>query len=300
MKKIYTLIAILLPVIAVAQPWYVWTQKTPPPFVTNGRYAADCFAINGKVYLAMGTDSANLVTHNDLWEYDPVTDAWSQKGVFPYQGSYGTASFVINGEAYMPGGWWRQGMSINQTIQCNYKYNPATNLFTPIAAFPDANRYTAIAFDINGKGYYGTGFNVFEKDMWEYDVATNAWTQKASMPTAAPTRQEAVGFSIGGYGYVGLGSSNNSWYTDLWRFDPVANSCVQRASFPGSARNGSGCVVLNGEAFIIGGSNYTNTPFNEVYKYNPVADSWSFIGMFPGGARFEMSETTLNGKAYDS
>src|SRR5688572_21104999 len=223
MKKIYIFILWLQPIIVAAQPWYVWTQKTPPPFLTNGRYSADCFGINGEVYLAMGTDSANLVTHNDVWEYDPVMDTWAQKGTFPYQGSYGTSSFVINNEAYIVGGWWRQGANTDQTIQCNYKYTPANNTFTPIAPFPDLNRYTAVAFTINGKGYYGTGYNTWEKDMWEYDATTNAWTQKASMPAAAPTRQAAVGFSIVNYGYVGLGAST-SYYVDLWRFDPVANS----------------------------------------------------------------------------
>ena len=297
MRKIYPLIVALLPLATGAQPWYVWTQKTPPPFGTNGRYAADCFALNNKVYLAMGTDSANQITHNDLWEYDPATDAWAQKGVFPYQGSYGTSSFVINGDAYIVGGWWRQGLSITQTVQCNYKYNSASNTFTPIAAFPDLNRYTGVAFTINGKGYYGTGYNVHEKDMWEYDPGANTWTQKASMPAAAQVRQEAVGFSIGGYGFVGLGIST-SCYNDLWRFDPVANNWAQRANFPGAARSCSGCVVLNNEAFIIGGSNVTNTPFNQVFKYTPATDSWTFIGIFPGSARFEMSETTLNGKAY--
>ena len=41
------------------------------------------------------------------------------------------------------------------------------------------------------------------KDFWEYDPATNAWTQKADFGGTA--RLDAVGFSIGSKGYIGTG-----------------------------------------------------------------------------------------------
>src|ERR1041385_3665910 len=195
MKKIFTLIFTILTFTVSAQPWYVWTQKTPPPFGTNGRIGNDLFSINGLVYLAMGTDSGVLTTHNDLWEYNPATDSWSQKGVFPYQGSYGTGSFVIDSAAYIVGGWWRQGATDSHTISCNYKYTPATNSFTPMTPFPDADRYTGAAFAVNGKGYFGTGFSPVTNDLWEYNPTNATWTQKASIPGAA--RQAAIGFAIG-------------------------------------------------------------------------------------------------------
>jgi N-acetylneuraminic acid mutarotase len=298
MKTIFLLFTAMLTYsIAWAQPWYVWTQKTPPPFGTNGRNAADCFAIQDKIYLAMGTDSGVVNTHNDLWEYTPATDTWAQKGVFPYQGSYGTSSFVINNEAYIVGGWWRQGMSDSHLISCNYKFNPATNLFTPITPFPDADRYTGVAFTLNGKGYYGTGFAPFANDLWEYDATNGSWTQKASLP--ASVRQGAVGFAIGNYGYIGSGNMDTTnIMTDLWRYDLAANSWLQRASFPGAPRSACNAFVLNNEAFIIGGTNFVNTAFNQVFKYNPATDSWTFIGVFPGGPRYVGASASANGKGY--
>ncbi len=298
MKTILTLITtILITYTSWAQPWYVWTQKTPPPFGTNGRAGQELFSINGLVYMAMGVDSS-FNTYNDLWEYNPATDTWTQKGVFPYQGSYSTSSFVINNEAYIVGGWWRQGATYNQTISCNYKYTPITNSFTPMTAFPDANRYTGVAFTLNGKGYFGTGFSPTTNDLWEYDAANGTWTQKASMPGAV--RQSAIGFAIGGYGYISTGNLDVplTIYSDTWRYDPVANSWLQRASFPGAPRTGSAVFVLNNEAFVIGGSNFTNTAFNQVFKYNPVSDSWLFIGVFSGGPRWATKATSANGKGY--
>lgn len=67
MKKIYTFVLVLLSFSSVAQTSYVWTQKTPPPFGTNGRQLHDLFSINGLVYLAMGVDSGLINTYNDIW-----------------------------------------------------------------------------------------------------------------------------------------------------------------------------------------------------------------------------------------
>jgi N-acetylneuraminic acid mutarotase len=298
MKIIFTLFTIILiTCTSWAQPWYVWTQKTPPPFGTNGRNAHDLFSINGLVYLVMGSDSGAINTYNDVWEYTPTTDSWSQKGVFPYQGSYGTSTFVINNEAYTVGGWWRQGTTANHLIACNYKFTPATNSFTPITAFPDADRYTGVAFTINGKGYFGTGFSPVVNDLWEFDTTAGTWTQMASLPGTA--RQGAFGFSIGNYGYIGSGNSpSGTCYTDLWRYDPVANSWLQRTSFPGAPRSACAVFVLGNEAFIIGGTNFVNSAFNQVFKYNAPADSWLFIGAFPGGPRYASMAASANGKGY--
>jgi hypothetical protein len=42
-----------------------------------------------------------------------------------------------------------------------------------------------------------------KNDFWEYDPATNAWTQKANF--AGLARETPVGFAIGNKGYIGCG-----------------------------------------------------------------------------------------------
>ena len=66
-------------------------------------------------------------------------------------------------------------------------------------------RLDAVGFSIGSKGYIGTGLPIsgFVKDFWEYDPATNTWTQKADFGGTA--RHSAVGFSIGSKGYIGTG-----------------------------------------------------------------------------------------------
>ena len=65
-------------------------------------------------------------------------------------------------------------------------------------------------------------------DFWEYDPATDTWTQKADFEGVG--RGFAVGFSIGSNGYIGTGLLGNLNYggpssKDFWEYDP-GNSCT--------------------------------------------------------------------------
>src|SRR5436190_22202994 len=60
-----------------------------------------------------------------------------------------------------------------------------------IAAVP---RYGAVSFTIGTKGYVGTGHSGTGKDFWEYDPATDTWTQKADF--GGTGRSDAVAFTI--------------------------------------------------------------------------------------------------------
>ena len=74
-----------------------------------------------------------------------------------------------------------------------------------------------MGFSIGNKGYIGTG-NFFTKDFWEWDQATNTWTQKADF--GGFPRELAVGFSIGNKGYIGTGWDGSSLKQDFWEYDP--------------------------------------------------------------------------------
>jgi len=91
------------------------------------------------------------------------------------------------------------------------------------------NRVWAVGFSIGNKGYMGTGVDYnastsapVHNDFWEYDLATNVWTQKANF---TGNRVGAVGFSIGSKGYMGTGVDYNAStsapvHNDFWEFNP--------------------------------------------------------------------------------
>src|SRR5262249_603688 len=85
----------------------------------------------------------------------------------------------------------------------------AQGTWTRKANFPGGfGRYASTGFSIGGKGYLGTGYDFtlgHQRDLWEYDPITNAWTQKADIQGVA--RGAAVAFAINGKGYLGTGSN---------------------------------------------------------------------------------------------
>src|SRR4030095_8052881 len=85
----------------------------------------------------------------------------------------------------------------------------AQSIWIQKADLPGTARENAVGFNIEGKGYIGTGAvsspPYYLKDLWEFDPELNTWTQKADLTGSA--REYAVAFSIGSKGYVGTGYS---------------------------------------------------------------------------------------------
>ena len=94
----------------------------------------------------MPLDGPNLETNvRDLVEYNPITDTWSVKALFPGEARSATTVFVIDGIAYAGG-----GLNYDISFKDFYKYTPSTNSWVKIA---DAPLYTGVGFSINSKGY---------------------------------------------------------------------------------------------------------------------------------------------------
>ena len=57
------------------------------------------------------------------------------------------------------------------------------DIWTQKAAFPGTSRHLAVAMAVDGKGYFGTGYDGTDRlnDFWEYDPVANSWTQKADL-----------------------------------------------------------------------------------------------------------------------
>src|SRR3972149_4280022 len=92
------------------------------------------------------------------------------------------------------------------------------------ADFGGAGRQGAVGFSIGTKGYIGAGFDgggmIYYSDLWEWNQATNTWTQKASLLTP---RYQGIGFSIGTKGYMGTGWDAIGGKADFWEWDKATN-----------------------------------------------------------------------------
>jgi len=163
-------------------------------------------------------------------------------------------------------------------------------------------RTGATGFSIGSKGYLGTGNRSLSganllKDFWEYDSATIAWRQLSDLTGTA--RDGAVGFSIGGKGYIGLGRSLDSGYlTSLWEYDPVTNAWTPKASLPSSGRYNATVFVVNDKAYIAFRQSISTVFFTDFWEYDPALDKWTAKKPFPGEPRTRAAGFAIGIKGY--
>jgi N-acetylneuraminic acid mutarotase len=156
-----------------------------------------------------------------------------------------------------------------------------------------------MGFAINGKGYF-LGSVLYDShssaetihNMFEYDITTNTYTEKAPIPGYPPV--EGVSFVIGNDAYV---LSPESQF--MYRYDQPTNTWTIAASLPvNPERFNATAFAVNGKGYVGLGDGEVNnvyTRFNDWWEYDPASNTWAKKKNFPGGAR-----VTAAGFAVDS
>ena len=254
-----------------------WSYLTTFPGVY--RSGAVAFSKNNKAYIGLGSNYINngFVFLKDFWEYDLVTNVWTQLADFLGEGRNSCVSFSSNEYGYV--GFGSSGNSNQTQLNDFWRFNPTTNSWAQLPNFPGVARAGAVGFAIGNEVYTGLGCsnqsstNTLLSDFWHFDSLSLTWSQKADMPIASRPnvnwtssgRRNAKGFCINSKGYVGLGYGSaeiipitypypsftdpNQKAYDFWEYNPNTNIWLQKqnAIFSGDfAFNSSTSVYVGG------------------------------------------------------
>lgn len=122
------------------------------------------------------------------------------------------------------------------------------------------------------------------------------WCRELDFPNGI--RSNAVSFSIGNKGYVGLGTDvSANKFADFWEFNPDENSWTQKADFAGGER-------FDAAGFSIGNLGYIGTGYNassvlkDFWEYNPATNQWTRKADFAGGRRQLAFGLAIGNKGY--
>src|SRR6266536_286181 len=289
---------ILLLVCAILGSAYVhaqdiWTQRADVG--TVGRFRASGFSIGNKGYVGGGSfNNSTQALLGDFWEYDPATNAWTQKADLPGGPRYGAIGFGIGTKGYMG-----LGMANSSNLKDFYEYDPGSNTWTQKADFAGAARYDGFSFVIGNKGYFGTGRgcpNPWESEFCEYDPATDAWTRKADF--GGGQRIWAAGFSIGNKGYAGAGFFNEQYQKDFWEYDPTNDAWTRKADFPSSARGFAIAFSINSKGYMGGGINQYSFLEDDFWEYDPRIDFWTPRAYINANLRYLAVSFAIGSKGY--
>ena len=199
-----------------------WTQKAN--FGGTGRYDAIGFAVNGKGYIGCGYDGNNL---RDFWEYDPASDQWLQKASVGGTKRIAAVSFVINNTAYILGGsnngdvqkdLWAYDQASNTWIEKTKVYDYSSESYDD--DYGSIARQNGVAFVIGNYVYLNNGENSgsINGTTWQYDPASDRWTQKTSFE--GTSRTGAVGFTLNNRGFVLTGRNGSLIMDNAYEFLP--------------------------------------------------------------------------------
>lgn len=162
------------------------------------------------------------------------------------------------------------------------------------ADFGSVGRHRGIGLSIGNKGYMGLGHyngagpNIVFKDWWEFDPATNSWSQKSDYTGNNGNGNYGVAaFNTEKYGYICGGQLSAS--DELLRYDPVNNQWTQMASCP--------IPIANQSAFAIDNKGYVFDG-NQLFEFSEATGQWTTLNNMPFNVGTWNSAFALDGKGY--
>ncbi len=272
-----------------------WTRVAD--FGGSARQFATAFSIDTLGYVGLGGDSTGMPT--DFWNYYPATDTWSTIHPFPLGGRTSPIAFSNNSFGYVGSGYDSSYFKGDL-----FRYNPAVDSWFYVVgnwlgSFPA--RTEAVAFAIGDLGYITTGVggaSVYYNDLMHYSMSSDTFAIRTPGNTLPNPRFGAVAFSLNGYGYMGLGIDDSTYYNDFWKYDPIGNAWTQEADFGGTPRFGSVAFSVCNYGYVGLGEDLNSTYRQDFWRYDPTSNSWTFQNHFPGTGRRSAVAFTVNNMAY--
>lgn len=226
--------------------------------------------------------------------------SWIQKQAAPdtrYEGvSFAAGDYIYYGLGH--------NVSLGYSDNKFYRFDPVSNTWDTIAAFPGTPRRLASAFSVAEKGYVCFGVDPVTtlqlNDLWQYDPALNVWNQKASLPANGWLAGTATATATKGYAGLGL-HDHSSGFLNLtwWEYDPVPDQWNQKASMPGVGLYQTNSFCTGDSIYVVCGMG-TNLiiPTREFWLYDITSNTWTQQPDYPGDARTSISAFAINGKGY--
>ena len=210
-----------------------WAQKATFPW--SNFSGSEAFAVNGKGYVCVAYNNTLGGLSQALWEYDPLTDAWSRKTDLPGGGRFYHTAFTLENKAYI-------GLGEDYTIfpwvyyKDFWEYDPELNSWRNIADYPGWGQTDCVSFPMNGKGYVAGGYSQgsFSPEVWEYDPVQDSWTRKNDLTYPVASAMELSGTIY--LADIQGGIYNYDPGTDSFTKITFRNNCY---TFKGFALNGS-------------------------------------------------------------
>jgi hypothetical protein len=261
-----------------------WTELDPLPGCPDWtRYDGEYFPGDGMVYFMGGRSGTD--TFGDIYELDLTTGTCTDTtaNMVTAISNYTIVPLNVGGDDVLCtfGGRDPAGNNTND-VQC---YDPVANTVSVVTDLPAsiAPFTPAAAVGVNNKAYVFGGFRATTSpyetaETWEWDPATNAWTQKGNLVQALGYIQavEANGL-IYGFGGTVFDGTNLVTQVKTQLFDPAAGTWNDAAiaELPTAGAEGRTFFVNGGQIVVAGGGQWP-ADTADVYLYDIASDTYDY------------------------
>ena len=273
------------------------------PMPNSGLACATACELNGKGYIFGGrTQNGNYT--NDLWEYNPQTDDWTQISTFPGKERI-NAIMVSDGESIYVGLGFSKGRVYVDScyLQDFWRFTPEDGQWEKLAPYPSTNTIRGVPYVLNQHIYIacGTGWS-HTNELTCYDIITNKWSIINPHESRIDARFGGAGGVCKGRCFFGTGLNRKNtcqWY----EIDLPNDEWFVRSSIPGKGRTLCAYCATDEYIYLFGGRYFAGEHtggevFGDYMRYHILNDYWEFCGAMPSGLAENMIAFTINGKAY--
>lgn len=197
-----------------------WTRIAD--FKGSPRSTAVAFADGQYGYVGTGFNGDFF---GDFYRYDPGTNSWKEIPDYPGRKREQASIMQIDGKVYL-----MAGLNNGAFLTDIWLFNPESQSWTnETPATTDAqyanfkaavNRYDAVTFTLDGKGYIATGTNgQYLNTVYQFDPVGLIWTKMTPFERAA--RSQAVAFVLDNRAFLTTGGNSGFRYDDMNEFNPT-------------------------------------------------------------------------------
>ncbi len=233
-----------------------WIQINP---LLTSRKEHACFSNNVNEGYATTGYFDNFISSTEKFD----GNVWSTDSSIPNPRRYNPASFVINNNAYVAGGY-----TASSYMNINNEYNILGHTWT--VKTPSIGAMQSTGFTLSNYGYTAGGYIANQTSQVErYDSVLNSWTTVTSMNIA---RIGSTSFSIGNIAYT-IGGFIGDYTSAVEKYDGniwtiMSPGLPTKSLLPTS-------FISNGFPYVCGGSN-SSGKISNTYKYDYINNIWTF------------------------
>lgn len=166
-----------------------------------------------------------------------------------------------------------------ETLRSTAHFTVLKGTWKRMSNFPGEGRAEGITFVINGKAYFGTGFNggTGLNDMWEYDPKADRWNRKSNLPTLGRWAGMVMVNNNKAYITGGLKVDlPDHLFKDVWEYDPVTDKWTAKKDFPGTPRSGGIAISVSSKSYLgFGGTDIPVVALRDWWEYDAANDQWT-------------------------